>query len=103
MTAIGGATRNTIFMQAMANAFGKTLHVKPNADYLAAVGVARLAARVLGWSEAEMHLGARGNPGYQERIVVPDPLRAAFLHRRFKHFQHVAATVTSFPVEDALE
>jgi xylulokinase len=103
MTAIGGATRNTIFTQAMANAFGKTLHVKPNADYLAAVGVARLAARVLGWKEAEMRLSARGDRGYQERIVVPDPQRAAFLHRRLKHFQHVATTITSFPEEDQLE
>ena len=103
MTAIGGATRNTIFMQAMANAFGKTLHVKPDADYLAAAGVARLAARVLGWNEAAMEAGERGELSNQKRSVAPNSERAVFLHRRFQHFQRIATTVTSFTAESGLE
>jgi xylulokinase len=103
ITALGGATRNTLFMQAMADAFGKTLHVKPNADLLAAAGAGRLAARVLGWNDVAMEPGERAQAGYPDRIVAPDPERAAFLRRRFKHFQRIATGVMSLSAEDALE
>lgn len=93
---IGGCTRSKIFMQALANAFGKTLHISPDSEMLATAGVGRLAARSLGWRDVG---SCTAQPVSSVWYVRPEPMRAAILRQHFTRFQEVAGSITGMPAE----
>ncbi len=96
MRVIGGGTRNRIWLQSVADAFGRALHVSPDSDMLPALGVGLIAARSLGWAvDAKEFL--RSASGAASSMVIPDASRSAALKQRYASFKRIAQTVVSMP------
>ncbi|GAB2913358.1 xylulokinase [Paraburkholderia jirisanensis] len=96
MIAIGGGTRSKILMQTIADACGKTLHLRPHSDMLAAVGVASIAAERLGWRAGfDAYYDRQLEKPEGKLVVSPSAERSFALQSQHAQFRQIAKVITS--------